>query len=91
MSNLDAGCLATIALINRQAHSEVAYASRQGRIPNARHSERSEESLFDVIHEQQSVFSLRKLRSECQACFHIANHQNVNFTEPNNENKVLPP
>ena len=41
-----------------------------------RHSERSEESLFHVCLVQSYSF---------------VRHQKVSFTDPNNENKVLPP
>ncbi len=72
MRNLEHECIAAVALTNPAPPN--TRDSKRGRIPNARHSEQSEESLFDVLDERQRDSSLRGLRSECRFQLNFANH-----------------
>ena len=72
MSNLEHECLAAVALTNPGPPN--TRDSKHGWIPNASHSEQSEECLFDVLDELQRDSSPRGLRSECRFQLNFANH-----------------
>jgi hypothetical protein len=72
MSNLEHECLAAVALTNPSPPN--ARNSKHGRIPNACHSERSEESPFDVLDKRRRDSSLRGLRSKCRFQLNFATH-----------------